>query len=123
MAQTLDEADAIAAAGVENGVVVFVGHAAVCYCYDTVKEVMEGKDIKYVRVKDINGQVCSFSSLLLARIAAEMVVEQVLYESSGDVPTLSDRPTLLRKVRPRAAKAPEPRCLVLPSVFPALPLG
>jgi predicted dehydrogenase len=58
MAQTEAEADAIEAARQRNGVVIFVGYMR---RYATallrMKEVLAGKEIKYVRVRDIIGRV------------------------------------------------------------------
>lgn len=58
MAQTLAEYDAVEEARVKNGVVVFVGYMRrYAPALDRLKEEIKGKTIKYVRVRDIIGNV------------------------------------------------------------------
>ncbi|GFZ47952.1 hypothetical protein JCM24511_05699 [Saitozyma sp. JCM 24511] len=63
MAQTEAEADGIEAARQRNGVVIFVGYMR---RYATallrMKEVLDGKEIKYVRVRDIIGRNAYFTA-------------------------------------------------------------
>jgi predicted dehydrogenase len=58
MAQTLAECDAIAAAMKRNGVVIFVGYMRrYAGAMEPMKKALEGKKIKYARVRDIIGRV------------------------------------------------------------------
>ena len=60
MAQTVEEADAIAAARKNNHVVIFVGYMRrYAEALSRVKQVIKGEEIKYVRVRDIIGRVSS----------------------------------------------------------------
>ncbi|OWT40795.1 hypothetical protein C362_01008 [Cryptococcus neoformans Bt1] len=56
MVQTLKEADAVEEARVRNSVVIFVGYMRrYATAFTRFKEAIAGKDIKYVRVRDIIG--------------------------------------------------------------------
>lgn len=58
MAQTLAEYDAVEEARVKNGVVIFVGYMRrYALALERLKEEIKGKSIKYVRVRDIIGNV------------------------------------------------------------------
>ena len=58
MAQTLAEADAIGEARGRNGVVVFVGYMRrYVTALGRLKDLIAGKEIRYVRVRDIIGRV------------------------------------------------------------------
>lgn len=62
MAQTLAEADAIEAARLEYGVVIFVGYMRrYAPALERLKEEIKGKEIKYVRVRDIIGRASVLS--------------------------------------------------------------
>lgn len=65
MAQTLAEYDAVEEARVKNGVVVFVGYMRrYAPALERLKEETKGKTIKYVRVRDIIGNVGTLCLLL-----------------------------------------------------------
>ncbi|ORY30209.1 hypothetical protein BCR39DRAFT_153929 [Naematelia encephala] len=63
MAQTLAECEAIEAARVKYGVVIFVGYMRrYATALERVKEAIKGKKIRYVRVRDIIGNNQYFTS-------------------------------------------------------------
>ncbi|WWD22402.1 hypothetical protein CI109_106893 [Kwoniella shandongensis] len=63
MAQTLAEYDAVEEARVRNGVVIFVGYMRrYATALERMKEEIKGKEIKYVRVRDIIGNNKYFTS-------------------------------------------------------------
>jgi predicted dehydrogenase len=68
MVQTEKEADALEAARTRNRVVIFIGFMRrYALAYKRFKEEIAGQEIKYVRVRDIIGDVSLVSSPLVSR--------------------------------------------------------
>jgi hypothetical protein len=115
MAQTEAEADAIEAARQRNGVVIFVGYMR---RYATallrMKEVLAGKEIKYVRVRDIIGRVSGATGVESAGRTVDVrsvlrSIERLLHGSGRDAPQVLHRHPLLVPVRPNRPHRCQPQ--------------
>jgi predicted dehydrogenase len=66
LANTLSEVDALEKARAESGMIVFVGYMRrYAGAVEVVKRRLEGKGIKYVRVRELIGSVSLFPTSLL----------------------------------------------------------
>jgi len=109
MAQTLAEADKIEEARVKNGVVIFVGYMRrFATALERVKEVMEGEEVKYVRVRDIIGKVSRKRDFILfhhvlrnGSILRVVLVEPLVHYPIRILPQNIHRPPSIRHYRPR----------------------
>lgn len=117
MAQTLAEYDAVEEARVKNGVVVFVGYMRrYAPALDRLKEEIKGKTIKYVRVRDIIGNVgtlclpvTDYNSKQENSRTATLLPNQVCISTTTKIYHLPHYPNSLPDVLPTSKKTWVPR--------------
>lgn len=133
MAQTLAEYDAVEEARVRNGVVVFVGYMRrYAPALERLKEEIKGKTVKYVRVRDIIGNVGTLclpvtdcgskketfrTATLLPNRVCISTITRISHlphhpNSSPDVLPTSKRTWVPRQIWTLATQTPGPSCTV-----------
>lgn len=133
MAQTLAEYDAVEEVRVKNGVVIFVGYMRrYALALERLKEEIKGKSIKYVRVRDIIGNVGTLclrmtdcdskkenlrTAILLPSRVCTSTITKISHlphhlNSLPDVLPISKRTWVPRQIRTLATQTHGPSCIV-----------